>query len=90
MSPVRGDRAPYSSGVRGNCPLVATYQRGAVDDNCALNAVWSNHSQGGSFCMGDGSVRTISYATGNRPAGTFSLLEALASRSGGEVVALDD
>jgi prepilin-type N-terminal cleavage/methylation domain-containing protein/prepilin-type processing-associated H-X9-DG protein len=90
ISPARGNTTPYSSGVRGNCAKTTTYQLGAVDDNCAFNAVWGNHTQGGNFCMGDGSVRTISFADGNRTAGTVSVLEALASRSGKEIVALDD
>jgi prepilin-type processing-associated H-X9-DG protein len=90
MSAVRGDRTPYSSGVNGNCPLVAIYRPGSVEDSCAFDAVWANHAQGGNFCMGDGSVRAISYAAGNRAAGTLTVLEALTSRSGGETVSPDD
>jgi prepilin-type N-terminal cleavage/methylation domain-containing protein/prepilin-type processing-associated H-X9-DG protein len=91
ISPVRGDRSPYSSGNdprtgrSKNCPAVAIYQMGDVQDNCAFNAVWSCHSQGANFCMGDGSVRTIAYGTGNQAVGVASLLEALASRNGGEI-----
>jgi hypothetical protein len=86
LSPVRGDRTIYSSGINGNCPDPAVYQRGSIQDNCAFNAVWGNHSQGAYFCMGDGSVRMISFAAGNQANGTITLLEALASRSGSEVV----
>jgi len=89
ISPVRGDTTYFSSGVNGNCPKVAVYQPGAVDDNCAFNAVWAFHSAGGNFCMGDASVRTITYAAGNRSVGSISLLEALASRSGNEPVSDD-
>jgi prepilin-type N-terminal cleavage/methylation domain-containing protein/prepilin-type processing-associated H-X9-DG protein len=86
LSPIRGDTKIYSSGVFGNCPNPETYQRGNIQDNCAFNAVWSCHAQGANFCMGDGSVRTISYQAGNQTVGSSTLLEALASRSGGEIV----
>jgi len=90
LSPARGDTTIYSSGIRGNCSRPAIYQLGSVQDNCYFNAVWANHAQGANFCMGDGSVRTISYAAGGQSAGTLSVLEALASRSGNEIVALSD
>jgi prepilin-type N-terminal cleavage/methylation domain-containing protein len=90
IAPARGTRDPYSSGSNGNCPLPAVYQAGSVDDNCAFNAVWAVHSAGANFCMGDASVRTISFASGNRAAGTITVLEALASRSGQEIVSLED
>ena len=89
ISPIRGDRKVYSSSTYGNCPDPAVYQPGRVDDNCAFNAIWAFHSPGGNFCMGDGSVRTISYPSGNQSVGGKSLLEALASRAGGEVVGAD-
>jgi len=90
LSPARGDAKTFSSGINGNCPRPAVYQFGNVADNCAFNAVWANHVHGGNFCMGDGSVRTITYQAGNRAAGTSTFLEALSSRSGNEVVSLDD
>jgi prepilin-type N-terminal cleavage/methylation domain-containing protein/prepilin-type processing-associated H-X9-DG protein len=90
ISPARGDRTPYSSGINGNCPLTTVYGPGSVDDNCAFNAVWANHTAGANFCMGDGSVRTIAFATGNQAVGTLTVLEALTSRSGKEIVSLDD
>ena len=89
LTPVRGNRKVYSSGVNGKCPDPATYRPGSVTDNCAFNAPWSFHTAGGYFCMGDGSVRGITYAAGNQSSGSTSLLEALASRSGGEVVNSD-
>lgn len=89
LSPVRGNRKIYSSGVYGNCPDPAVYGPGRVDDNCAFNAVWAFHPTGGNFCMGDGSVRVITFQAGNQPAGRVSLLEALATRSGHEVVGAD-
>ena len=90
LSPARGDTKVYSSGINGNCPRPAIYQHGHVEDNCAFNSVWSNHVHGGNFCMGDGSVRTISFPSGNQAAGTITLLEALASRSGSEAVSPPD
>jgi prepilin-type N-terminal cleavage/methylation domain-containing protein len=89
LSPVRGDTKIYSSGVNGNCPNPAIYKTGNVLDNCAFNAIWTFHSQGGHFCMGDGSVRVISYQVGNQTVGSVTLLEALASRSGHELISVD-
>ena len=89
MTPVRGDRKVYSSGVNGNCPNPSLYRPGTVQDNCSFNSPWAFHTAGGHFCMGDGSVRTISYAAGNQTVGGTSLLEALASRGGGETVGSD-
>ena len=86
LSPARGDTKVYSSGAFGKCADPAPYQPGRVDDDCAFNGLWAFHPQGGNFCMGDGGVRPISFAAGNRPAAGTTLLEALASRGGGEVV----
>jgi prepilin-type processing-associated H-X9-DG protein len=53
---------------------------------------WSLHANGGNWLFADGSVRFITYAAGTTFAGNFgglanvTLLEALASRAGGEVV----
>lgn len=89
ISPVRGRDSPFSSGIKGNCPRTAIYQLGQFQDNCAFNAVWSNHFAGANFCMGDGSVRTIAYGDGNQTVGIATLLEALASRDGNEVIPFD-
>jgi hypothetical protein len=89
ISPVRGGRKIYSSGRKGNCPNPAVYGPGDVTDNCSFNAVWALHEPGGNFCMGDGSVRTLSFPAGNQPLGGKTLLEALASRDGGAAVSLD-
>ncbi|MDB5334518.1 MAG: prepilin-type cleavage/methylation protein [Planctomycetaceae bacterium] len=89
ISPARGTNKLYSNGIFGKCPDPAIYKPGDVRDNCAFHALWSSHSAGGNFCMGDGSVRTIAYAAGNTPVGTTTLLEALASRKGSEPVLSD-
>jgi prepilin-type N-terminal cleavage/methylation domain-containing protein/prepilin-type processing-associated H-X9-DG protein len=89
ISPVRGRDSPFSSGTNGHCPGTAIYQSGNSQDRCAFNAVWSNHSAGANFCMGDGSVRMITYGDGNHAVGLASLLEALASRDGKEGIPFD-
>lgn len=89
ISPARGDNKLYSHGIFGKCPAPAIYQKGDVEDNCAFHGLWSNHFAGGNFCMGDGSVRMISYDVGNEVLGGTSLLEALSSRNGREVTGSD-
>jgi prepilin-type N-terminal cleavage/methylation domain-containing protein/prepilin-type processing-associated H-X9-DG protein len=86
LAPVRGDDSIVVTGIFGPCPKSATYRQGDPRDSCCFNAVWSNHSAGGNLCFGDGSVRTLTYEVGNRPLGAASLIEALATRNGGEVV----
>ena len=89
ISAVRGDSKLYSSGINGKCANPAPYQPGNYQDRCAFNAIWAFHVNGGHFCMGDGSVRPITYSTANQLVGGITLLEALASRAGGEVAPLD-
>jgi prepilin-type N-terminal cleavage/methylation domain-containing protein len=89
ISAVRGNNKIYSSGMFGKCPNPAIYQSGNIQDNCSFNGLWSSHLAGGNFCMGDGSVRSMTYDTGNVPVSGTTLLEALASRAGGEVTAGD-
>ncbi|QEL16751.1 DUF1559 family PulG-like putative transporter [Limnoglobus roseus] len=90
LSPARGDRKTYSSSRSGNCPSPALYKPGNVEDNCSFNAIWSFHAGGGNFCLGDGSVRAISYSAATRSVGPTSVIEALSTRAGGEAVASDD
>ena len=89
ISPARGDTKFYSSGINHNCPKVAIYKPGDYRDDCAFNALWSNHSAGGFFAMGDGGVRSINYAAGNQVFNGTTLLEALASRGGEEQLPSD-
>lgn len=89
ISAARGDRKIYSSGKHGKCPDPAIYSQRKVDDRCSFNALFSCHTAGGNFCLGDGSVRMMSYRGGNAPAGATTLLEALSSRSNGETTPQD-
>lgn len=89
ISAVKGRAYPSRWGLNGACPDPAIYKFGNYLDPCAFNTVWSCHRQGANFCMGDGSVRTISYAVGTQSVGSITLLEALATRSGREVTPLD-
>jgi prepilin-type N-terminal cleavage/methylation domain-containing protein len=86
LGPVRGDDSIVARGISGPCPNTATYRLGDPRDSCFFNAVWSNHAAGANLCFGDSSVRTLAYEVGNRPLGAASLIEALATRSGGEAV----
>ena len=85
-----GATKAYSSGKFGNCPPVAPYRTAVWEDDWTFNALWSFHLAGGHFAMADASVRMITYAAGNRPFGSSTLLETLASRNGQEPVTLDD
>jgi prepilin-type N-terminal cleavage/methylation domain-containing protein/prepilin-type processing-associated H-X9-DG protein len=90
ISAVTGDRHWYSGGINGNCPDPAYYKFDDILDNCSFNAIGSCHARGGNFCMGDGSVRSVTYDAGNQMVGTQTLLEALASRAGDEAVNVGD
>lgn len=61
------------------------YRPGNVDDPTYYNRWhhWSAHASGGNWLMGDGSVRFITYAAGT------TVLPALATYSGGEIVSND-
>ena len=55
------------------------FQPGRFDNQCDAFHFWSPHSGGANFLFGDGSVRFLTYSAN-------SILPALASRAGGEVV----
>ena len=90
ISPIKGKDKPFSSGIQGHCPNPAFYGPGNTKDICAFNRLWSCHREGGHFCMADGSVRTMSYFIAEETVGNTTILEALASRNGGERVSLED
>lgn len=90
-TPVVGTDAPFSSGRNGHCPDPAYYGPGNYQDRCAFNGMWSNHPDGGNFCMADGSVRTIAYHVNKMKIGSgpVTLLEGLASKADNELVSND-
>jgi prepilin-type N-terminal cleavage/methylation domain-containing protein/prepilin-type processing-associated H-X9-DG protein len=77
--------APAQSSTLTNtpCPLPALYGPGRVDDSCSFNHFWSNHVDGANFLFADGSVHFMRYSA--QP-----IMNALATRNGGEVVDLSD
>jgi prepilin-type processing-associated H-X9-DG protein len=84
ISPIVGNRRPFSSGKYGNCPDRNYYGTGKYQDRCAFNRIWSYHREGANFVMADGSVRMFSYQVAKQPCGNSTLLESLASRAGGD------
>lgn len=59
------------------------YRNGNPTEMCDLFHFWSFHSGGANFAIADGSVRLIRYEAAN-------VMPALATRAGGETVALPD
>jgi prepilin-type processing-associated H-X9-DG protein len=67
---------PYT----GACPPGPyTYRPGRFDQQCDLFHFWSPHPGGGHFLFADGSVHFLPYAA-------RTVLPALATRAGGEVI----
>jgi prepilin-type N-terminal cleavage/methylation domain-containing protein/prepilin-type processing-associated H-X9-DG protein len=62
------------------CPWPMGFQPGHVRENCSVNHLWSQHTGGANFSLGDGSVRFLPYTTGT------ALIGQLATRNGGEVL----
>ena len=58
------------------------YREGDIDDPCSVFSYWSLHRGGAHFAMCDGSVHFLPHAAG-------AILPALATRAGGESVAID-
>lgn len=56
---------------------------GKVDEICDMFHYWSGHAGGANFLMCDGSVRWLAYSAN-------SMLPALASRAGGEIVLIPE
>ena len=91
--PVPNDCLQYSTETTGApCPTPAQFGPGNVATRCSTNAPWSSHTGGMNVALGDGSVRFLTYAAGNsllQGSTTLSILDAMGTRSGGEVVILD-
>jgi prepilin-type N-terminal cleavage/methylation domain-containing protein/prepilin-type processing-associated H-X9-DG protein len=70
------------------CPTPAIFKSGnTVSTTCAFNAPWSPHTGGANFLFTDGHVIFLNYSAGTTLTATGnSLLQALATRSGSEVV----
>jgi prepilin-type N-terminal cleavage/methylation domain-containing protein/prepilin-type processing-associated H-X9-DG protein len=69
------------------CPVPAVFGPGRADDFCSFNSVWSMHPGGANFLFADGHVSSLSHGvTAPLPGGPKSVLEALVSRNGGEVL----
>jgi prepilin-type N-terminal cleavage/methylation domain-containing protein len=63
------------------CPVGPQYfQPGNQTNPCDMHHFWSNHSGGGNWLVGDGSVRFMSYAAGP------VILVQMATKAGGEVI----
>jgi prepilin-type N-terminal cleavage/methylation domain-containing protein/prepilin-type processing-associated H-X9-DG protein len=67
------------------CPAPPRYFGGGpfnVNDLCSYDQIWSLHTGGANFAMGDGSVRFISNG------GNAIIVKCLATRAGGEVASV--
>jgi prepilin-type processing-associated H-X9-DG protein len=85
---VAAQRNHANSAVIGGCPTPAIFKAGSLNDPCSFNAPWSFHVGGAHFLFADGHVSFLTYdvATTQTSSGN-SLLQALCTRSGGEVTA---
>jgi prepilin-type N-terminal cleavage/methylation domain-containing protein/prepilin-type processing-associated H-X9-DG protein len=74
----------------GGCPTPAIFKAGSLSNPCSFNAPWSFHTNGANFLFADGHVSFLTYdvSTTLTSSGN-SLLEALCTRSGGEVLVGD-
>jgi prepilin-type N-terminal cleavage/methylation domain-containing protein len=74
--------AYYYQDQNGNpCPPPPYYfgmANGIPTNPCNFNQLWSGHTAGSNFALGDGSVRFMTYSAS-------SILPAMATRAGGEV-----
>jgi prepilin-type N-terminal cleavage/methylation domain-containing protein/prepilin-type processing-associated H-X9-DG protein len=72
------------------CPLPAIFKKGSLADPCSFNAPWSFHDGGANSLFSDGHVAFFDYAVATTMTTSGnSLLQALSSRAGGEIVSVD-
>jgi prepilin-type N-terminal cleavage/methylation domain-containing protein/prepilin-type processing-associated H-X9-DG protein len=70
----------YTTDGNGNaCPRPAYFSAPETNSNCSGNHFWSNHTGGGNWAFGDGSIRFITYSASQ-------VILSLATYKGGEVV----
>ncbi len=67
----------------GACQPVSVFEAGKYDSPCHQNHFWSLHSGGANFAFADGGVRFLRYSAAD-------VLSALATKAGGETVAVPD
>jgi prepilin-type N-terminal cleavage/methylation domain-containing protein len=81
------DTSPlYYNSFGKPCPRPATVMQASLKTECVYNAPTSFHTGGFQTVMGDGSVRFITVSAANQFISTnVTLVEALSTRSGGEV-----
>jgi prepilin-type processing-associated H-X9-DG protein len=72
---------PDSDPICSAIPLSFSY--GRLNNPCDRLHLWSLHAGGANFAFADGSVRFLSYSAD-------SIMPALATRAGGETVAIPD
>ncbi|MFO0845692.1 MAG: DUF1559 domain-containing protein [Gemmataceae bacterium] len=61
-------------------PFPMGFGPGNIREQCDTNHLWSNHTNGANFALGDGSVRFIAYSVG------AAVIGQMATRSGGEIL----
>jgi prepilin-type N-terminal cleavage/methylation domain-containing protein len=84
------DGSYKGAGGASRCPAPAVFGPASASDFCAFNAVNSAHDGGGFFVFADGHVAFLTFAvTRTNPGTSISILEALVTRNGNEVVSLD-
>ena len=90
-TPARATSGFYSSsGTTGPvtaCPMPCPALQSSVQSQCPFNAPNAFHPGGFNAALGDGSVRFFTLSTANSViSGTTTVLQAMGTRSGGEVV----
>jgi prepilin-type N-terminal cleavage/methylation domain-containing protein/prepilin-type processing-associated H-X9-DG protein len=80
----------YSGTAANRCQFPLNF--GPMDPNsyCSVNGVYSMHTGGANFVFVDGHVAFLTYAVaGAQPNSKLTMLQALVTRNGGEVVTYD-